>query len=290
MKMLKNNKLEIDWFFLISGMGVFIVGTLFAKNKLSSWDLLSFFAALTFFVSIYLLQRIAHSLSNPTVVENTRISTGKKNIKAIQYIPALFLLALIFTCLYFLLKQQVLIGINLIWLSLISILTFVQTSQALHNLLKPVEWLLKSLIISPLMLLLGISVQAIPVEGLHYLLALPIFFLSSASFVTFEFPKFDNAPNENKNGLIARTGLDQTLQLHRILVLMAYACLLAYLYFSGTFRTHWTLILVAGISFFQMVLLNRIVLGMKPNFTLIKATAVMQVISFIYLLIIKFVF
>lgn len=277
----------IDWFFIFGGLGALTLGTVISKNSIADWNLISFSASLIFFLATYLLQRYSQSLSKSKTIREQSNSFAKPGLKPLQYIPAFFLLALILTSLYFLLKQQVLIGINLIFLSLIAFLTFSQTSNRPGHPAKLLTWLFKSLIISPLLLVLGISVQAVPLTSLHYLLALPLLFLSASSFVALSFPQYANAPSEHKQTLIPTIGLEQTVTLHNVLILLAYLGLGAYLFFSGTFRTNWTLILITLISFAQMFLLHRILLGMKPNYGLLKTTAVLQTLTFIYLLVIN---
>ena len=282
--------LQLDYFFLFSGVGSLILGTIISKNKIAEWNMVRFTAALVFFVSCYFLQRYAHSLSK-TKSHDFQQSAGfglsKPGLKPLQFIPAFFLLTLIFACLYFLLKQQVLIGINLILLSLIALLLFAQTNTRAGHIFNLLEWLFKSLTISPMLLILGITVQAMPTNNLHYLLAIPLFFLVASSFVALMFPRYAQSPGEQKRTLIPTIGLEQTINLHNILIILSYLGLVAYLYFSGTFRSNWTVLLISIISVFQMFLLHRIALGMKPNYGLLKTTAVLQTLSFIYLLLLN---
>ncbi len=282
--------LEIDFFFLLSGMASHLLGTFFFNSKSGEWNLVRFASGLVFFVSCYLLQRYAHSLSKSKwagLNQSTGYDLSKPGLKPVQYIPAIFLLTLIFTCLYFLLKQQVLIGINLIFLSVIALLIFVPTSTRVGHPFRLMDWFFKSLIVSPLLFILGISVQAMPLTGIHFLLAVPLFFLVASSFVALAFPRYAQSPEEQKRTLIPAIGLEQTISMHNILILLAYLGLVAYLYLSGSFRSNWTLLLISLISFIQMFLLHRIALGMKPNYGLLKTTAVLQTLSFIYLLILN---
>ena len=282
--------LQIDFFFIISGIGSLLMGTVVSKNKLSEWDFVSLASALVFFLACYLLQRYSNSLSKTRRLEG-QSSSGygltKPGIKPVQYIPAFFLLTLIFTSLFFLLKQQVLIGINLIFLSLIALLIFSQPGTRAGHPFQSIEWLLKALIVSPLLLILGISVQAISLRSLDYLLAIPLFFLTASSMIALTFPNYAQSPSEQSRTLIPAIGLEQTISLHNVLVLLAYLTLGAYLFFSGSFRSNWTLILISAISFVQMFLLHRIALGMKPNYGLLRTTALLQTVSFIYLFILN---
>lgn len=290
MKKRKFDWSDFDWFFLLTGIATILLGTALAKSKPAEWDLISLFSIIILTIALYSLQRVAHRLSTPTVVEETRLRTGRKYHKVIDYLPGLILLVIIFSCLYFLLKQEVLIGINLVWLSLIALFIFAQTSNLLKHSIQAIEWLLKSLVLSPLLLVLGMSVQAVGLSSLHYLLALPLFALSASSYIALEFPKYAKSQSDQKASLIARIGLESTVSLHRVLILLSYVSLLGFLYFSGGFRSYWSLMLVSVFSFAQMLLLHRLALGMKPHFALIKATAIMQTLSFIYLCLFNIIF
>lgn len=277
--------LEIDWFLLVSGFGSLLTGTVLANNRPGEWDLISFFSTVIFWATLYLLQRTARRLSTPLVIDDTRLATGKRRLTVIDYLPGFGLLAVIFVCFYFLLKQGVLIGINLVWISLISIVVFVQNSRVAERFTVPMSWLFKSIVISPLLLVLGISVQAVDINGTEFLFALSLFSLMVASFLAMEFQKYSEAPSEQKKTLIPSIGIESTIRLHRVTILISYAALVVYLYLTGSLRTNWAMMLVSLISFLQMFLLYRISLGMKPNYTLIKASAYMQTLSFVYLFI-----
>lgn len=287
MKNISVKSLKVDWFFLIFSIAVYCLGVLSINPVISTWHFSRFSLGIMFFLLVYLLQSYTNSLLNQTVVNEISLRFGKGKLKPQDYIFAFILLFGIFLCFYFLLKQQVLIGINLIWIGLISFFLFVQNINLPGIGIKPLEWFFKSLIISPLMFLFAISLQAYSLDGLKCLLSAVLFFLFCTSFIAFEFPKVHQSHQENTQSIIPIIGLDNTISLHNILIFLTYIGLGAFLYFSGSFRTHWSLLLVVVISLIQMFLLQRLSLGMKPNFNLLKSTAIIQVLTFIYIFILK---
>jgi len=276
-------EMKNDWFYLIIAFGSFLIGSFLSNPSVKKWDFIAFSAGFILFIALHLAHRYSQILGNKNSLD--AYGNRRTHLKVYYYFPLLFLLAIILTCSYFLLKRQVLIGINLIWISLIFILTFLQSSHKRILLSELIEWLLKSLIISPLLLLYGVSVQAVPLSSEHYLIAMPLFFLSASSFVALEFPLYAKNPEEKKSSLIPKIGLNQTVVLHNVLIFLSYLSLGAYLFFTASFRSHWTLLFIALISLLEMYQLHRLSLGMKPNYRLIKATAYLQTLSFIYLFI-----
>ena len=274
-------EIKDDWFFFIVAFASYLTGSFLSKAAVKNWDFVAFFAGIILFYAMHIAQRYSQMLGNKNRSRPYR--KGESSHKAQHYLPLLVLLAIILTCSYFLLQREVLIGINLIWIGLIFLLTFIQTNNQIIHISELIDWLIKSLIISPLLLHFGVSLQAVPISSEHYLLAMPLFFLSGASFVALEFPMYAKRPEERKSTLIPKTGIHQTIVLHNILILLSYLSLGAYLYFSGSFRGQWTLLLITLISLVEMYQLHRLSLGMKPNYRLIKATAYLQTLSFIYL-------
>lgn len=285
MKALFKKEMQNEWFYLVVAFGSYLIGSFLSNSSIKKWDIIAFFAGFILFVALHLAHRYSQLLGS----KRTSDSYRKKGMyhKAHYYLPLLAFLTIIFTCSYFLLKRQVLIGINLIWISLIFLLTFFQTNNRIVLISELIDWLLKSLLISPLLLLYGVSVQAAPLSSKHYLMAMPLFFLSAASFVALEFPMYAKSPEEKRSTLIPKIGLNQTIVLHNVLIFLSYLSLGAYLYFSATFRSQWTLLLIALISLFEMYQLHRLSLGMKPNYRMLKATAYIQTLSFIYLIILN---
>jgi len=78
------------------------------------------------------------------------------------------------------------------------------------------------------------------------------------------------------------------MTLHHILVSLGYLGLGFYLYISGAWVIAWPVLLMMSVSLFEIWQLQRIAGGMRPNWGLLKATAITQYLGILYILLFAF--
>ena len=78
------------------------------------------------------------------------------------------------------------------------------------------------------------------------------------------------------------------MTLHHILVALGYLGLGFYLYMSGAWAIAWPVLLMMSVSLLEVWQLQRIAEGMRPNWGLLKATAITQYLGIVYILLFAF--
>ena len=83
----------------------------------------------------------------------------------------------VFAGMYFLLQAKVLIGVNMMLIIALAVLMFLSLGRFSRLFTSTMSWLFEGLVVSPILFLLGSSVQEYQFTPLLFLLWMPLFFL-----------------------------------------------------------------------------------------------------------------
>lgn len=277
-------KLNINWFFALSATTSYLFGVLIAASSGRSINFLSLAAGLLIFFAFYLLQTIQHFLTSNRVNPFTRVRFAGQNRSSVSQALILGAFFAIFAGLFLLLKAKVLIGTNLLLLTALALVMFLSTGRFSRLWFYSMSWLFEGLMVSPLMFLLGSAIQEYQFSYLLFLLWMPVFFLYGTSAITLMFSEFDQNSSTRSNSFIASVGWEKALKFHHVLTVTTYVSLLGYLATSNTWSRNWPTLLLGLVSGVEVFLLEQMARGMRPNWPLIRALAIVQFFSMIYLL------
>ena len=277
-------KLNINWFFALSATASYLFGVLIAASLGRSINLLSLAAGLLIFIAFYLLQTIQHFLTSNRVNPFTRVRSAGQNRSSVFQVLILGAFFAIFAGLFLLLKAKVLIGTNLLLLTALALVMFLSTGRFSRLWFYSMSWLFEGLMVSPLMFLLGSAIQEYQFSYLLFLLWMPVFFLYGTSAITLMFSEFDQNSSTRSNSFIASVGWEKALKFHHVLTVMTYVSLLGYLATSNTWSRNWPTLLLGLVSGVEVFLVEQMARGMRPNWPLLRALAIVQFFSMIYLL------
>ena len=277
-------KLNVNWFFVASATASYLLGVMIASWSGLAVNILTFIAGLIIFYAFTLLQELQRFLTSNRVSPFTRVRYGGQNqsSSALMLIVAAFFV--IFAGLYLLLQAEVLIGTNLLLLTALAFVVLLSIGRYSRLWVNSMTWLFEGLVVSPIMFLLGSAIQEYQFSYLLFLLCLPIFFLYSASAITLLFSEYDQNSAARKNGFIASVGWEKALKFHHGLMLLTYLVLLIYLASSNTWSRNWPTLLLSLISGAEVFFLQQMAGGMRPNWQLLRALAIVQFFSLLYLL------
>ena len=277
-------KLNVNWFFVASATASYLLGVMIASWSGLAVNILTLIAGLIIFYAFNLLQELQRFLTSNRVNPFTRVRSGGQNqsSSALALIVAAFFV--IFAGLYLLLQAEVLIGTNSLLLIALAFVVLLSIGRYSRLWVNSMTWLFEGLVVSPIMFLLGSAIQEYQFSYLLFLLCLPIFFLYSASAITLLFSEYDQNSAARKNGFIASVGWEKALKFHHGLMLLTYLVLLIYLASSNTWSRNWPTLLLSLISGAEVFFLQQMAGGMRPNWQLLRALAIVQFFSLLYLL------
>lgn len=277
-------KFDFNWFFVSAAIASYLLGVAIASSAGRTVDLIKLLAGLLIFFALYLLQVVQRYLTSDKVNPFTKVRgvTRSRSSVALTWILGAFFA--IFAGLYVLLQAQVLIGINLLLFTLLAFVMFLSMGRFSRLWFNSMAWLIEGLIVSPLMFLLGSAIQEYQFSNLLFLIWMPLFFLYGASAITLLFSDYDQNSASRMNSFISSVGWEKALRFHHVLVILTYISLLVYLAVSNTWSRNWPTLLLSFISGAEVFFLDQMARGMRPNWPLLRALAIVQFFSLIYLL------
>jgi len=277
-------KLNINWFFAASATASYLLGVMIASWSGRAINFGSLAAGLIIFYAFYLLQEVQRFLTSNQVNPFTRVRPGGQNLSSSALTLIVGAFFAIFAGLYLLLRAEVLIGTNLLILTALAIVTFLSMGRFSRLWYNSMAWLFEGLVVSPIMFLLGSAIQEYQFSYLLFLLWMPIFFLFSASAITILFYEYDQNRSTRCNSFFALVGWAHVLSFHHSLLVLTYLSLLIYLATSNTWSRNWPTLLLSLLSGAEVFFLQQMAGGMRPNWQLLRALAIVQFFSLIYLL------
>ncbi len=277
-------KLNFNWFFVLSANASYLLGVLIARFSGRSINFMSLAAGLLIFYAFYLLQTIQHFLTSNRVNPFTKVRSVGQNRSSIAQTLIFGAFFGVFAGLFILLKVKVLIGTNLLLLTALALVMFLSMGRFSRLWFYSMSWLFEGLMVSPLMFLLGSAIQEYQFSYLLFLLWMPVFFIYGTSAITLLFSEYDQNTSTRSNSFIASVGWEKALKFHHVLAMMTYVSLLAYVATSNTWSRNWPALLLGLVSGAEVFFLEQMARGMRPNWQLLKALAIVQFFSLIYLL------
>ena len=277
-------KLTFNWFFVSAAIASYLLGVVIASSTGHNINYLTICGGLLIFLAFYLLQVLQRFMTSNKVNPFTHVKSGAQNQSATSLTIMLCAFFAICVGLYLLLRAEVLIGTNLlllIFLALVMVISFGRFSRVWFD---SMSWFFEAVIVSPLMFLLGSAIQEYQFSYLLLVLWIPFFALYSASAITLLFSEYDQNNTARTGSFIASVGWEKALKFHHGLIILTYVSLAAYLAVSGTWSMNWPALLLVLISGVEVFLLEQMARGMRPNWSFLRALAIIQFFSLIYLL------
>ena len=152
----------------------------------------------------------------------------------------------------------------------------------------PYRWMTDGIIISPVLLFWGASLAKLDSTPVLFFLSLPLLFFYLASQTCLQFETYGEDLKKGHQALLVSIGWERGMTLHHILVALGYLGLGFYLYMSGAWAIAWPVLMMMSVSLLEVWQLQRIASGMRPNWGLLKATAITQYLGIVYILLFAF--
>ena len=120
---------------------------------------------------------------------------------------------------------------------------------------------------------IGFLLQARENHRLLIVIIIPLTALALAYFLILNFPSFPNDQKYQRATLLRRLNWERAVPLHHSLIVFAYVILAVIPVLGYSFSLIWPAFLALPFAVLQIVLLQQISLGSKPNWTLLTSTA-----------------
>jgi len=279
---------EINGFFLSSGVFTYTLGTVLALQAGQAWNATSFFLGLLVFFGFYLLERTYAYLSRSKINVFSTLQRSRRLRSPDLVFFLFFLFAALLLCVYFISLSGDLRSPNWVWFLLLAVGILMNVSKNLNQWNMPYRWMTDGIIISPVLLFWGASLAKLDSTPVLFFLSLPLLFFYLASQTSLQFETYGEDLKKGQQALLVSIGWERGMTLHHILVALGYLGLGFYLYMSGAWAIAWPVLLMMSVSLFEVWQLQRIAGGMRPNWGLLKATAITQYLGVVYILLFAF--
>ena len=279
---------EINGFFLASGVFTYTLGTVLALQAGQAWNATSYFLGLLVFFGFYLLERTYAYLSRSKINVFSTLQRSRRLRSPELVIFLFFLFAALLLCVYFISLTGGLRSPNWVWFLLLAVGILMNVSKNLNQWNMPYRWMTDGIIISPVLLFWGASLAKLDSTPILFFLSLPLLFFYLASQTCLQFETYGEDLKKGQQALLVSIGWERGMTLHHILVALGYLGLGFYLYMSGAWAIAWPVLLMMSVSLLEVWQLQRIAEGMRPNWGLLKATAITQYLGIVYILLFAF--
>ncbi len=272
-------------FFIFASFSIYLVGSIFAGFEKSNVDFSSLILGLLVFLTVLALQLLFDYLSTSKINPYSRVNFERGNKKSQLFILTFILFMILLYLTYTILKMNKLIGVNLIYISLITFLMLLPIFRLGKMLFQTYNVIIEGMIVSPLMLLLGAGMQGMNPTSGYILLTIALFFLYIANRTSLLFEQYEKDLKSNERSMLIIIGWDNGIKIQNISLFLSYLVFFLYFYRNGSLGINLPVLITAIIGVFSMYLLNRMVRGMKPHWQIIKATAFLHFFAVCYLLV-----
>ena len=279
---------EINGFFLASGVFTYTLGTVLALQAGQAWNATSYFLGLLVFFGFYLLERTYAYLSRSKINVFSTLQRSRRLRSPELVFFLFFLFAALLLCVYFISLSGGLRSPNWVWFLLLAVGILMNVSKNLNQWNMPYRWMTDGIIISPVLLFWGASLAKLDSTPVLFFLSLPLLFFYLASQTCLQFETYGEELKKGQQALLVSIGWERGMTLHHILVALGYLGLGFYLYMSGAWAIAWPVLLMMSVSLLEVWQLQRIAGGMRPNWGLLKATAITQYLGVVYILLFAF--
>jgi len=279
---------EINGFFLASGVFTYTLGTVLAVQAGQAWNTTTYFLGLLIFFGFYLLERTYAYLSRSKINVFSTLQRSRRLRSPELVFFLFFLFAALLLCVYFTSLSGGLRSPNWVWFLLLAVGILMNISKNLNQWSMPYRWMTDGIIISPVLLFWGASLAKLDSTPILFFLSLPLLFFYLASQTSLQFETYGEDLKKGQQALLVSIGWEHGMTLHHILVALGYLGLGFYLYMSGAWAIAWPVLLMMSVSLLEVWQLQRIAEGMRPNWGLLKATAITQYLGIVYILLFAF--
>jgi hypothetical protein len=279
---------EINGFFLTSGVFTYTLGTVLALQAGQAWNATSFFLGMFVFFGFYLLERTYAYLSRSKINVFSTLQRSRRLRSPELVFFLFFLFAALLLCVYFISLSGGLRSPNWVWFLLLAVGILMNVSKNLNQWNMPYRWMTDGIIISPVLLFWGASLAKLDSTPVLFFLSLPLLFFYLASQTSLQFETYGEDLKKGHQALLVSIGWERGMTLHHILVALGYLGLGFYLYMSGAWAIAWPVLMMMSVSLLEVWQLQRIAGGMRPNWGLLKATAITQYLGIVYILLFAF--
>ncbi|HOV30852.1 MAG TPA: hypothetical protein PKX67_03900 [Anaerolineaceae bacterium] len=279
---------EINGFFLASGVFTYTLGTVLALQAGQAWNATSYFLGLLVFFGFYLLERTYAYLSRSKINVFSTLQRSRRLRSPELVFFLFFLFAALLLCVYFISLSGGLRSPNWVWFLLLAVGILMNVSKNLNQWNMPYRWMTDGIIISPVLLFWGASLAKLDSTPVLFFLSLPLLFFYLASQTSLQFETYGEDLKKGQQALLVSIGWERGMTLHHILVALGYLGLGFYLYMSGAWAIAWPVLMMMSVSLLEVWQLQRIAGGMRPNWGLLKATAITQYLGIVYILLFAF--
>ncbi len=279
---------EINGFFLASGVFTYTLGTVLAVQAGQAWNTITYFLGLLIFLGFYLLERTYAYLSRSKINVFSTLQRSRRLRSPELVFFLFFLFAVLLLCVYFISLSGGLRSPNWVWFLLLAVGILMNVSKNLNQWSMPYRWMTDGIIISPVLLFWGASLAKLDSTPILFFLSLPLLFFYLASQTSLQFETYGEDLKKGQQALLVSIDWEHGMTLHHILVVLGYLGLGFYLYISGAWVIAWPVLLMMSVSLFEIWQLQRIAGGMRPNWGLLKATAITQYLGILYILLFAF--
>ena len=279
---------EINGFFLASGVFTYTLGTVLAVQAGQAWNTTTYFLGLLIFFGFYLLERTYAYLSRSKINVFSTLQRSRRLRSPELVFFLFFLFAALLLCVYFISLSGGLRSPNWVWFLLLAVGILMNVSKNLNQWSMPYRWMTDGIIISPVLLFWGASLAKLDSTPILFFLSLPLLFFYLASQTSLQFETYAEDLKKGQQALLVSIGWEHGMTLHHVLVALGYLGLGFYLYISGAWLIAWPVLLMMSVSLFEIWQLQRIAGGMRPNWGLLKATAIIQYLGILYILLFAF--
>lgn len=272
-------------FFIFASLLTYLVGAILAGFEKNSLDFFSLIVGILVFISILSLQLLFNYLSSSKINPYSRVNFERANKKATLFIVTFILFSFLLFLIYITLRMNKLIGVNLFYISLLTMLMLLPIFRLGKMLYQMYDVIVEGIIVSPLMLLFGAGMQGMNPTNGHILLTMAFFFLYIANRTSLLFEQYDRENKIGERSLLNLIGWDNGIKIQNISLFLAYLVFILYFYRNGSLGLNLPVLISAIFGVFSMFLLDRMARGLKPLWQIIKITAFLHFFAVCYLLV-----
>ena len=272
-------------FFIFASLLTYLVGAILAGFEKNSLDFFSLIVGILVFISILSLQLLFNYLSSSKINPYSRVSFEHGNKKATLFIVTFILFSFLLFLIYITLRMNKLIGVNLFYISLLTMLMLLPIFRLGKMLYQMYDVIVEGIIVSPLMLLFGAGMQGMNPTNGHILLTMAFFFLYVANRTSLLFEQYDRENKIGERSLLNLIGWDNGIKIQNISLFLTYLVFILYFYRNGSLGLNLPVLISAIFGVFSMFLLDRMARGLKPLWQIIKITAFLHFFAVCYLLV-----
>lgn len=277
--------LKNDLFFIYTSHLSLLAGSVLAGFRSGGFNRLNLILGIGTIWLVFLLKDLLEYLTSNKINPYAKINLSRHDNKSGLILLTIFLFMALFSILSSLLWQKILIGVNLFYIISIFVLFFLPVTVVGKVFVRKYNLLLEGIVVSPLFFLFGMGLQHENPVSYDFLMALPLFFCYIATAIAFNISDIEKGAALHETGMIGQLGWENAFILHNLSILLTYIPLFLYQILTKTFAVYWPALISSVIALFEIYLLSRILLGLKPNWNFIRMTALLHYFTIIYILI-----